>query len=87
MRSFGKTFRAILEPDEPSGYVAVLPSVPGFVAHGSDEKSAIEQLRIMLHRHLTELDNKGMMLPEDDAQVCWDDEDEQSGARIVLIEV
>lgn len=87
MRPFGKTFRVILEPDEPSGYVAVLPSVPGFVAHGQDENSALELLRTMLHRHLTELERRGTILPEDDAQVFWDDEDEQSGARIVSIEV
>jgi len=87
MNTFGKSYRAIVEPDYPTGYVAVLPAVPGLVAHGESEQTSVELLRDLLRSHLSRLQNEGEPLPEDTVQIFWDEEDEETGARLVTIEV
>lgn len=87
MKTFGRAYRAIIEPDDPKGYVAVLPAVPGFVAHGESEEEAQSLLRDMLRSHLAQLEDAGQALPEDDIEIVWDEEDEEAGARLVTVEV
>ncbi len=87
MRRFGRTYRAIVEPDEPKGFVAILPALAGLMAHGESEGEAIELLRDLLYNHLVRLDNAGETLPEDSIQIAWDEGDEEAGAKLVTIEV
>jgi predicted RNase H-like HicB family nuclease len=87
VKTFGRTYRAVLEPDEPKGYVAVLPAVPGLMAHGDSEEEAENLLRDLLRRHLERLQAAGQALPEDDIEIVWDEEDEEAGARLVTVEV
>lgn len=87
MKTFGKTYRAIVEPDDPKGFVAVLPAVMGLVAHGDTEEEAMALLRELLQAHLLQLEAAGNALPEDDVEIVWDEEDEEAGARLVTVEV
>jgi predicted RNase H-like HicB family nuclease len=87
MKTFGRSYRAILEPDEPQGYVAILPAVPGLVAHGESEETAVELLDELLRNHLAQLENAGQPLPDDGVEILWDEEDDQAGAKLVHIEV
>lgn len=87
MKPFGKTYRAIVEPDDPKGFVAVLPAVMGMVAHGDTEEEAMALLRELLQAHLLQLEATGNALPEDDVEIVWDEEDEEAGAKLVTIEV
>ncbi|MCS6949495.1 MAG: type II toxin-antitoxin system HicB family antitoxin [Armatimonadota bacterium] len=87
MKTFGKTYRAIVEPDEPKGFVAVLPAVLGLIAHGDSEEEAVALLRELLQAHLLRLEQARQPLPEDDIEIAWDEEDEEAGAKLVLIEV
>ena len=87
MRRFGRTYRAVVEPDQPKGFVAILPAIPGFVAHGETEEEATALLRDLLHDHLVRLENAGEALPEDGVQIFWDEADEEVGAKLVTIEV
>jgi predicted RNase H-like HicB family nuclease len=87
MKTFGRSYRAIVEPDEPQGYVAILPAVPGLVAHGESEETAVELLDELLRNHLAQLENAGQPLPDDGVEILWDEEDDQAGAKLVHIEV
>mgnify|MGYP001062043746 FL=1 len=87
MKTFGRSYRAIVEPDEPQGYVAILPAVPGLVAHGESEETAVELLNELLRNHLAQLENAGQPLPDDGVEILWDEEDDQAGAKLVHIEV
>ena len=87
MKTFGRSYRAIVEPDEPQGYVAILPAVPGLVAHGESEETAVELLEELLRNHLAQLENAGQPLPDDGVEILWDEEDDQAGAKLVHIEV
>lgn len=87
MSIYGKSYRAIVEPDEPKGWVAVLPAVPGMIAHGETEESALELLKQLLEAHLARLRDEGGPLPDDCVQVFWDEADEEAGAKLVAIEV
>jgi predicted RNase H-like HicB family nuclease len=87
MKTFGRSYRAIVEPDEPQGYVAILPAVPGLVAHGESEETAVELLDELLRNHLAQLENAGQPLPDDGVEILWNEEDDQAGAKLVHIEV
>ncbi|MER3472852.1 MAG: hypothetical protein C4335_02205 [Armatimonadota bacterium] len=87
MSRYGKTYRAIIEPDEPEGWIAILPAVPGMIAHGETEESALELLRQLLEAHLTRLISEGQALPDDRVEVFWDEGDEEAGAKLVTVEV
>lgn len=87
MKQFGKTYRAIVEPDEPKGFMAILPAVPGLMAHGESEEEATSLLRDLLYNHLVRLEDAGEALPEDNIQIVWDEEDEEAGAKLVTVEV
>lgn len=87
MRQFGKTYRAIVEPDDPKGFIAILPAVPGLMAHGENEQEAIALLRDLLHNHLVRLEDAGETLPEDDIEIVWGEEDEEAGAKLLTLEV
>ncbi len=87
MKTFGRSYRAIVEPDDPQGYVAILPAVPGLVAHGESEETAVELLNELLRNHLAQLENAGQPLPDDGVEILWDEEDDQAGAKLVHIEV
>ncbi|GIV15670.1 MAG: hypothetical protein KatS3mg022_1105 [Armatimonadota bacterium] len=87
MKRFGKSYRAIVEPDDPRGFMAILPAVPGLMAHGENEEEAIALLRDLLHNHLARLEDTGETLPEDDIEIVWDEEDEEAGARLITVEV
>lgn len=87
MSIYGKSYRAIVEPDEPKGWVAVLPAVPGMIAHGETEESALELLKQLFEAHLARLSSEGRPLPDDCVQVFWDEADEEAGAKLVTIEV
>ncbi|MCL6473447.1 MAG: type II toxin-antitoxin system HicB family antitoxin [Firmicutes bacterium] len=87
MKTFGRSYRAIVEPDHPQGYVAILPAVPGLMAHGESEETAVELLNELLRNHLIQLENAGQPLPDDGVEILWDEEDEQAGAKLVHIEV
>jgi len=87
MKTFGRSYRAIVEPDDPQGYVAILPAVPGLMAHGESEETAIQLLNELLRNHLIQLENDGQSLPDDVVEILWDEEDEQAGAKLVHIEV
>ncbi|MGQ9487858.1 MAG: type II toxin-antitoxin system HicB family antitoxin [Armatimonadota bacterium] len=87
MSIYGKSYRAIVEPDEPKGWVAVLPAVPGMIAHGETEWDALELLKQLFEAHLSCLSNEGQPLPDDCVQVFWDEADEEAGAKLVTIEV
>jgi predicted RNase H-like HicB family nuclease len=85
--TFGKSYRAIVEPDYPTGYVAVLPAIPGLVAHGESEQTSMELLCDLLRNYLSQLQSEGESFPEDTVEIFWDEEDEETGARLVTIEV
>lgn len=87
VKTFGRTYRVIIEPDDPKGYVAVLPAVPGLMAHGDSEEEAQSLLCELLCRHLERLQEAGQALPEDDIEIVWGEEDEEAGARLVTVEV
>lgn len=87
MRQFGKTYRAIVEPDDPRGFIAILPAVPGLMAHGENEQEAIALLRDLLCSHLIRLEDAGETLPEDDIEIVWNEEDEEAGAKLLTLEV
>lgn len=87
MSIYGKIYRAIVEPDEPQGWVAVLPAVPGMIAHGETEESALELLKQLLEAHLARLSSEGLPLPDDCVQVFWDEADEEAGAKLIAIGV
>ncbi len=87
MKTFGRRYRAIVEPDDPQGFVVILPAVPGLMAHGESEEAAVELLSELLRNHLTQLENAGQPLPDDGVEIMWDEEDEEAGARIVNVEV
>lgn len=87
MSTYGKSYRAIVEPDDPTGWVAVLPAVPGMIVHGETEEDALELLKQLLEAHLSRLSNGGEPLPDDCVQVFWDEADEEAGAKLVTIEV
>jgi len=87
MKTFGRSYRAIVEPDDPQGYVAILPAVPGLVAHGESEGAAVGLLSELLRNHLAQLENAGQPLPDEGVEILWDEEDEEAGARIVSVEV
>ncbi|MCS6830285.1 MAG: type II toxin-antitoxin system HicB family antitoxin [bacterium] len=87
MKGFGRTYRAIVEPDDPKGFVAILPAVPGLVAHGESEEEATHLLCDLLRNHLIRLESSGQVLPEDNIDIVWDEEDEEAGAKLVSIEV
>ncbi len=87
MKTFGRSYRAIVEPDDPQGYVAILPAVPGLMAHGESEETAVELLNELLRNHLAQLENAGQPLPDDGVEILWDEEDDQAGAKLVQIEV
>jgi len=67
--------------------VAILPAVPGLVAHGESEETAVELLDELLRNHLAQLENAGQPLPDDGVEILWDEEDDQAGAKLVHIEV
>ncbi len=87
MKTFGRIYRVILEPDMPKGYVAIAPAVPGLVAHGETEEDALNRMKQSLQEHLEHLEQGANPLPDDKVDVVWDEEDEEAGARIVAVEV
>jgi len=87
MKTFGRIYRAIVEPDDPKGFVAILPAIPGLVAHGDSEETAVGLLRELLRNRLVQLESAGQSLPEDDIQIVWDEEDEEAGAKLITVEV
>lgn len=87
MSTYGRNYRAIVEPDDPKGWVAVLPAVPGMMAHGETDESALALLKELLQAHLARLVDEGQPIPEDRVEVFWDESDEQAGAKLVTIEV
>ncbi|GBC96086.1 hypothetical protein HRbin16_01887 [bacterium HR16] len=87
MKTFGRIYRAIVEPDDPKGFVAILPAIPGLVAHGDSEETAVGLLRELLRNRLVQLEGAGQSLPEDNIQIVWDEEDEEAGAKLITVEV
>lgn len=87
MSTYGRIYRAIVEPDDPKGWIAVLPAVPGMVAHGETDESALALLKQLLQTHIARLLDTGQPLPDDSVEVFWDESDEQAGAKLVTIEV
>lgn len=87
MKQFGRSYRAIVEPDDPKGFVAILPAVPGLMAHGDSEEEAAGLLRDLLRNHLVRLEKAGEALPDDNIEIAWDEEDEEAGAKLLTIEV
>lgn len=87
MKTFGRIYRAIVEPDDPKGFVAILPAIPGLVAHGDSEEAAVGLLCELLRNHLTRLEGAGQALPEDSIGIVWDEEDEEAGAKLITVEV
>jgi predicted RNase H-like HicB family nuclease len=87
MKTFGRRYRAIVEPDDPKGFVAILPAVPGLMAHGESEERATSLLRELLRDHLIRLENARQPLPEDRIEIVWGEEDEEAGAKLVTLEV
>ncbi|MGC8783496.1 MAG: type II toxin-antitoxin system HicB family antitoxin [Armatimonadota bacterium] len=87
MKTFGRIYRAIVEPDDPKGFVAILPAIPGLVAHGDSEEAAVGLLRDLLRNHLVRLEGAGGALPEDNIEIVWDEEDEEAGAKLITVEV
>lgn len=87
MSTFGKTYRVIVEPDDPKGWVAIVPAVPGLVAHGETQESAMDLLKEELQAHLRRLEEEEQPLPEDSVAIFWDESDEASGAKLLTIEV
>lgn len=87
MSTYGRIYRAIVEPDDPKGWIAVLPAVSGMVAHGETDESALALLKQLLQTHLARLSDTGQPLPDDSVEVFWDESDEQAGAKLVTIEV
>ncbi len=87
MSRFSKAYRVIVEPDYPKGYTAVVPAVPGLLAHGHTEQDAIDGLAQALQEHLEDLQERAQPLPNDSVQIAWDEDDEDAGARVLTIEV
>ncbi|MEJ5252157.1 MAG: type II toxin-antitoxin system HicB family antitoxin [Chthonomonadetes bacterium] len=87
MSTYGRIYRVIVEPDDPKGWVAVLPAVPGMIAHGETDEAALVLLKQLLQAHLARLVDEGQPIPEDTVEVFWDETDEQAGAKLVTIEV
>lgn len=87
MREFGKSYRVIIEPDSPAGFVAVVPAVPGLIAYADTSEEALSRLRAGLREHLSSLASAEQPLPDDSVGVAWDEDDEHAEARIVTVEV
>lgn len=87
MSHFGKRYRVIVEPDFPKGFIAVIPALPGLMAQGETEESALDRERQLLCSYLSRLQQEGLPLPDDNIEIVWDEQDEEAGASITTIEV
>lgn len=61
-----RTFTVVLEPDEISGYTAIVPSLPGVVTQGETLEEALANARDAIELCLADLADLGEPLPPGD---------------------
>lgn len=65
-REFGRGYRAIIETDEGSGFVATIPALPGCVTEGETLEATFDHLRDALRGWIQVAEDKNLNIPEPD---------------------
>jgi antitoxin HicB len=61
-----RKFTDILEPDEESGFTAIVPALPGVVTEGESVEEALERARDAVRLCLEDLAAQGLDIPASD---------------------
>jgi len=66
MSSDGLNFKVVLEKDESGWFTATVPSLPGCISQGKNEKEALKNIKEAIGLHLTSLAEDGIPIKDTD---------------------
>jgi len=61
-----RRFRVILERNEPGGYTATVPSLPGCISEGDTRDEALINIQEAIQLYIESLEADGMPVPTED---------------------
>lgn len=65
-------YKVVIQPDDPSGYYAVVPSLPGCVTQGETIEETLTMIKDAIAGYLAVLEDEGLPIPEEREAIISD---------------